>query len=993
MKHFLYFVTLLLTTSTVFANSVQKLETSPVPDWVKVRDLGNDYDVPKEQLSDGIYYLLAEVQTKVERNDSVSRYIRNARLITNPKGVETSSQLDFSYDPSYQSIHIHSVHVLRDGKLINKLSDARISILQQEEELEQLIYNGNETINLVLNDIRVGDTLDYSFSINGQNPVYDGIFSQTNYFQWSVPLLNRSVRILWQKKKPLRIKQHNQNLEIKQNSYDGGIEYTVEQSTIKPLYTNSNTPQWFNKYAFIEFSETESWRDVISWSINLFENAASSDSTIREVAQGIKDSTSDKKQQLSLALEYVQQEIRYLGIEIGENSHRPSLARETLARRYGDCKDKTVLLIALLSELGIESYPALVNTELNKELANRLPKPGAFDHVIVKAIIGEASYWLDPTRQYQNRSLDSIFQPDYGRALVISKENESLETPEINFESTFIKTEEEFNLTDDYNQPIEFSSTSLMSGFDAENARSQLASNGLMKTRANYLNYYQKYYPDIVSKQELTFEEQENGQLKSIEQYVIEDFWHKDEEAQEHNAWFYANIISQYLSRNGLQGRVDPLAISFPVNASQTIVVNFAEKDWNFSNGELIETNKFFDFSRVVKYNPDSSQLTLQFKYKSKVNYVSAEELPLYDKALEKLEDVTTYGIYRRMASSSEGNSNSMPESADLFSTENLIYFILGLEIILLIAGILLWRIEEKFHPYQGDVVYYPVAIPKFLVMSLLTYGIYNSYWIYKNFKYLKVQSGRNIMPIARGIFDYIWFFPLYSNLRDESLKNEFKAKLPSEWIIGLLAAFYFILNWSKHSSDFILLNIILSAVVLLPLVHYVNQCNQGDKQAIKYNSKWSTRHAFLGLASVPLLVITMGATIRILPTEMVIPGDELMRHDLQFLQRKGVISPSDEVDYFYSDAFLFIRNDGSGFTERHVFSYWINEQGNFQFESAEYAEIKDIEVTWSKSQLDNTIVKIILADESYFLLFASSSDKKDKIFVKQLRKYWNKHR
>ena len=51
---------------------------------------------------------------------------------------------------------------------------------------------------------------------------------------------------------------------------------------------------------------------------------------------------------------------------MGTNSHQPTPASETLALRYGDCKDKTVLLISLLKALGVEAHPALVNTEDNK---------------------------------------------------------------------------------------------------------------------------------------------------------------------------------------------------------------------------------------------------------------------------------------------------------------------------------------------------------------------------------------------------------------------------------------------------------------------------------------------------------------------------------------------------------------------------------------------------------------------------------------------------
>ncbi len=76
----------------------------------------------------------------------------------------------------------------------------------------------------------------------------------------------------------------------------------------------------------------------------------------------------------------------------------PARADETWQRRFGDCKGKTVLLLALLKELGIQAEPALVSLGGGDGLDERLPSLGAFNHVIVRATIGGKVYWLDGTR-------------------------------------------------------------------------------------------------------------------------------------------------------------------------------------------------------------------------------------------------------------------------------------------------------------------------------------------------------------------------------------------------------------------------------------------------------------------------------------------------------------------------------------------------------------------------------------------------------------------
>src|SRR5690606_27696164 len=116
-------------------------------------------------------------------------------------------------------------------------------------------------------------------------------------------------------------------------------------------------------------------------------------------------------------------------------------------------------------------------------------------------------------------------------------------------------------------------------------------------------------------------------------------------------------------------------------------------------------------------------------------------------------------------------------------------------------------------------------------------------------------------------------------------------------------------------------------------------------------------------------------------PSDSVIPGSRLLSRDIKFLQRKGAIAPGDEIIYFYSDAFLSTHDDGSGFSDRHVFSYWM-EDGDFQLQTASYADIKDIKVNWGDTLLDNTTLEVIRRDGSKFILYASRVDRKDKVFV-----------
>ena len=141
------------------------------------------------------------------------------------------------------------------------------------------------------------------------------------------------------------------------------------------------------------------------WAKPLYRVPASLDRPLQSVVERIARAEPSPAGRMLAALRLVQGEVRYLGVEIGQNSHAPNPPALVFARRFGDCKDKTLLTLTLLQHLGIEARAALVNTDLQRGVADQLPNPGAFDHVLVRAHVDGKTWWIDPTRRVQNADL------------------------------------------------------------------------------------------------------------------------------------------------------------------------------------------------------------------------------------------------------------------------------------------------------------------------------------------------------------------------------------------------------------------------------------------------------------------------------------------------------------------------------------------------------------------------------------------------------------
>jgi tetratricopeptide (TPR) repeat protein len=118
-----------------------------------------------------------------------------------------------------------------------------------------------------------------------------------------------------------------------------------------------------------------------------------------------------------LLVAWLHQNVRYTGLEFGAAAIIPAPPDETLGRRYGDCKDLSLLLVGLLRATGIEAHVALLRTQWF-EVSPDLPGLGEFDHAIVR-VDGKEPIWIDATDPFTPPG--QLPPPDQGRLALVAR--------------------------------------------------------------------------------------------------------------------------------------------------------------------------------------------------------------------------------------------------------------------------------------------------------------------------------------------------------------------------------------------------------------------------------------------------------------------------------------------------------------------------------------------------------------------------------------------
>ena len=120
--------------------------------------------------------------------------------------------------------------------------------------------------------------------------------------------------------------------------------------------------------------------------------------TLRRRVHRLTSDLTSEAAKIQAIYHFVATSIRYVGIELGQSAYQPSPATEVFHMQYGDCKDKTTLLISMLDLVGIKAYPVLMSVAPYERVDTALPSLNQFNHMIVAIPTGTNAYiWLDPT--------------------------------------------------------------------------------------------------------------------------------------------------------------------------------------------------------------------------------------------------------------------------------------------------------------------------------------------------------------------------------------------------------------------------------------------------------------------------------------------------------------------------------------------------------------------------------------------------------------------
>ncbi|MES2153099.1 MAG: DUF3857 domain-containing protein [Pseudomonadota bacterium] len=474
--------------------------------------------IPPTSRRDPVVIRLSETQAWTGTNPAV--LVNRAIQVNDKSHLGEIGQYGLPYYPAYQKLQLHRVAILRGEQTMERTATVHTRLLERESNLESGFYVGETTVQLLLDDIRVGDTLWITYTVEGRNPVFGSIWADD--FSWNTgrPVEQRVLTISHPANRSLQWRELG-------DLASRGITPTVERSGaverlrfegrgLDPLEAEANMPADYLPVTMLQTSEYASWQEVAQWAAGLFA-VRSATPAVSSLARQFETAGSNEEARASAALHWVQDEVRYFSVALGENSHRPQAPDVVLTRRYGDCKDKSNLLVALLARLGITAEPVLVSARTPTLPLKLLPSPSWFDHVIVRVHADGKTYYVDPTREGEKGAMSrlDVALPGAAGLVVASSTKDLITLPEPANDFPWFESGEKF-LVNDLAGDVRLEVENRFRGKYARFARLRHAAMTASEIQKDILEDYEKQFPGVTLSGNPQTEDSADGSMFTV---------------------------------------------------------------------------------------------------------------------------------------------------------------------------------------------------------------------------------------------------------------------------------------------------------------------------------------------------------------------------------------------------------------------------------------------------------------------------------------------
>ncbi len=318
-------------------------------------------------------------------------------FVASVQGARELSTRSVQYTPDWQQLEVLKARIFKcDGRTVEAQDAGESAVADSNISM----YYDVRGRSLRFPGLEPGDVLELDYRVSPAvrtNP-YGDYFGDLVIFGATQPEKLKRFVLIAPAQRRFNVLEERMPAAAVQIVRDGRRTYVWEARDLPPLPTAPRSPAVSEIAPYVNVSTFVSWDDLGRWYAQLIQPQFALDRALRDALSRILAGKRTALEKIRAIHEFVLRNTHYVALEFGIYGYKPYPVSQTYARRFGDCKDKASLMIALLRAAGIDADIALVRTRRLGDINPNAASIAVFNHAV--AYLPGYSLWLDGTAEY-----------------------------------------------------------------------------------------------------------------------------------------------------------------------------------------------------------------------------------------------------------------------------------------------------------------------------------------------------------------------------------------------------------------------------------------------------------------------------------------------------------------------------------------------------------------------------------------------------------------
>jgi tetratricopeptide (TPR) repeat protein len=304
----------------------------------------------------------------------------------------------FGYEADSQTVQLRGARVYRTNGRVDEAIETGVGAA---DDPSIAMYTSARTFSVQFPRLEPGDVVELRYRIDdvAQRNVFNDYFGDIQYLQDTDAVGHAEYVLITPKSRHLYIDQQRiPGLKSSTATKNNQQIYRFWADDLPPIAPEPSMPPWQEVLGFVHVSTYKDYGELGKWYWGLAQDQFDSDEETRRLAREIVKDKTELRDKVEAVYDWVIRNTRYVALEFGIYGFKPRRCVQTVARGWGDCKDKATVIVSLLKELGIESTIVVLRTQMRGMFSSSVASLAPFDHAI--AYVPALDLFLDGTAEF-----------------------------------------------------------------------------------------------------------------------------------------------------------------------------------------------------------------------------------------------------------------------------------------------------------------------------------------------------------------------------------------------------------------------------------------------------------------------------------------------------------------------------------------------------------------------------------------------------------------